>query len=94
MRNFSWRSLLATSLFAAGLQAQTLDSVLSGEKTLSTFYSLVQVCYQLRIYVRIIADFIATEISRYHKRVTFWRYGNYLTRTAFGQGMGTDHVSH
>ncbi|PMD53621.1 fasciclin domain-containing protein [Hyaloscypha bicolor E] len=42
MRNSSWRSLLATSLFAAGLQAQTLDSVLSGEKTLSTFYSLVQ----------------------------------------------------
>jgi hypothetical protein len=44
MRNSSWRSLLATSFFAAGLQAQTLDSVLAGEKTLSTFYSLVQVC--------------------------------------------------
>jgi len=44
MRNSSWKSLLATSFFAAGLQAQTLDLVLSGEKTLSTFYSLVQVC--------------------------------------------------
>jgi hypothetical protein len=49
MKNSSWRSLLATSLFAVGLQAQTLDSVLSGEKTLSTFYSLVKVGYQLPI---------------------------------------------
>ncbi|PMD30064.1 fasciclin domain-containing protein [Hyaloscypha variabilis F] len=44
MRHFGWQSLVATSLglFIAGLQAQTLDSVLAGETDVSTFYSLIQ----------------------------------------------------
>ncbi|KAE9377455.1 Fasciclin-domain-containing protein [Stipitochalara longipes BDJ] len=44
MGNGSWKSLLATGLglFIAGLQAQTLDSVLAGETDISTFYSLIQ----------------------------------------------------
>jgi transforming growth factor-beta-induced protein len=47
MRHFGWQSLVATSLglFIAGLQAQTLDSVLAGETDVSTFYSLIQVCF-------------------------------------------------
>ena len=36
-------------LFIAGLQAQTLDSVLAGETDVSTFYSLIQVCFSCKV---------------------------------------------
>lgn len=49
MRTYSWGGLLATSLslFAAGTNAQTgtlvdLGTLLSGQKNLTTFYSLIQ----------------------------------------------------
>jgi hypothetical protein len=75
MRNSSLRSLFAAALglFVAGLKAQTLDSVLSSQSTLSTFYSLIQVCYQLHIDLRIISDCIATAISRYYSTAAFER---------------------
>jgi hypothetical protein len=48
MRN-SGRSLLASALalFVTRSNAQTLNSVLSGESALSTYYSLIQVLFQL-----------------------------------------------
>jgi transforming growth factor-beta-induced protein len=51
MRSYSWRGLLAASLglFAAGTNAQTgtltdLGTLLAGQKNLTTFYALIQVC--------------------------------------------------
>jgi hypothetical protein len=66
MRNSSWGSVLASALalFVARSNAQTLDSVLSGESTLSTYYSLIQVrasCSELGT----TPNRAATEISRY-----------------------------
>jgi hypothetical protein len=62
---------MSLGLFVAGSQAQSLDSVLSGETTLSTFYSLIQVDYQLHIGIKPISDRIVTEISRYYSIATF-----------------------
>jgi hypothetical protein len=62
---------MSLGLFVAGSQAQSLDSVLSGETTLSTFYSLIQVDCQLHIGIKPISDRIVTEISRYYSIATF-----------------------
>jgi hypothetical protein len=50
MRSYSWRGLLAASLglFATGTNAQTgttdLGTLLAGQKNLTTFNTLIQVC--------------------------------------------------
>jgi hypothetical protein len=74
MRNSSL-SVFATALglFVAGLKAQTLDAVLSSQATLTTFYSLIQVCYQLHIDMETISDRIATAIPRSSSTVAFER---------------------
>lgn len=71
MRNPTLKRLLATSLFVSASTAQTLDSVLSGETTLSTFYSLIQVCYQLRRLLGPTSDSYLAAISRHCSTTTF-----------------------
>jgi hypothetical protein len=47
MRATSWRSLTAATVaLIAGVNAQTTDlgTLLSGQKNLTTFYGLIQVC--------------------------------------------------
>jgi general stress protein CsbA len=71
MRNSSWKSLLAASLFVAASKAQTLDSVLSGQSTLSTFYSLIQVCCQVNIDLGTTSDYLRAAIPRHYSTATF-----------------------
>ncbi len=65
MRNSSWRSVLASALawFIVRSTAQTLNSVLSGESTLSTYHALIQVLVLVVTELRTISDLFTTEIS-------------------------------